>query len=65
MGIRVGVSRRARRGRVWVSMPLGVLVLAVLVAGPYVLYWYAIKGLVLLVAWLARQVRQYLAERAR
>jgi hypothetical protein len=55
MGVRVGASRRTRWGRVWVSAPLSLVVLVLLLAWPLLVYAWLIKAAVMLVAWGVRQ----------
>lgn len=63
MSVRVGASyRTSRRSRVWVSMPLWMLVLMVLTVGPYWLMYkvtvYAVLALVAGWRWLDRWQHQ-------
>lgn len=52
MSIRVGGSRRTKRGSVWASMPLHTFVMLLLLAWPWVLWVLAVRLLILAVLWL-------------
>lgn len=56
MSVRVGASRRTRRGSVWISAPLGLVALAALLLWPLVLEYWLLKLSVLALAWGAREL---------